>query len=93
MGCAPVIIIHLTEIQTQRVFIVGIVYWEFEFIKFLMERLRCDQGTIPVAGAAPGPSETRSRVDITVPLVPLSKQMFSFLAPSGAQGVAIFVLS
>ena len=64
MGCAPVIIIHLTEIQTQRVFIAGIVYWEFEFIKFLMERLRCDQGTIPVAGAAPGPSETRSWVDI-----------------------------
>ena len=56
MGCAPVITIYnfLTEIQTQRVFIAGIVYWEFEFIKFLMERLRCDQGTIPVAGAAPG---------------------------------------
>ena len=32
----------------------GIVYWETEFIKFLMKRLRCDQGTIPVAGAAPG---------------------------------------
>ncbi len=52
-SCASVTILLLTD-SNPRVFIAAMVYWEFEFIKFLMERLRCDQGTIPVAEPAPG---------------------------------------
>ena len=66
MSCAPVTILLLTD-SGPRLFIAGIVYWEFEFIKFLMERLRCDQGTIPVAGTAPGSRETRTLIDFITP--------------------------